>query len=207
MAEGLLGPLSAKQLESVKVSTRNQKFLAELINNILDITQLQAGKMPLDKGRLFRGLVVDVAESLRVRAEEFGVTVRHDGVADGAFVFADQQALKRVLMNLFSNALKFTPSGGSISFGYAPLPSTGARIWVTDTGIGIPETKIHQLFQKFSQISETRNKVRQSEGTGLGLVICKHIVEAHGGKIGVQSEYQKGTTFWLELPPEPEQDG
>ncbi len=201
--KGALGKVEEKQLEALRTMSVNADFLNNLIGDILDITKMEAGKMafkpvPIDAA----ALAGSVVESMKARAAEYGVTLDGAGVSPGVKVVADEQALRRVLMNLVSNALKFTPKGGRVSIALASRDGLD-RISVADSGIGIPADKMHTLFQKFSQVEETKNKVREARGTGLGLVICKQIVEAHGGTIGVESVYHKGTTFSFTLPTQP----
>lgn len=200
---GAHGAVSEKQAKTLGIIASSADYLAELINNILDLTRMEAGRMEfapaaVDAGALARSVV----EMMRGKGEEYGVSLSAGGVAPGSMVWADEQALRRVLANLVSNALKFTPQGGRVSVSL-DVKDGADRIAVSDTGIGIPADKVHTLFQKFSQIAETKNKVRDARGTGLGLVICKQIVEAHGGKIWVESVYKQGTTFFFTLPRAP----
>ncbi|HBL17214.1 MAG TPA: hypothetical protein DD417_10835 [Elusimicrobia bacterium] len=199
---GIQGPMSAEQMNSLNVVLRNGNYLAELINNILDLTKLEAGKMEVVKRPVALRQVADsVVELMAVKGGEFQVGLDQASIPAEVRVASDEQLLKRVLLNLVSNSLKFTPAGGKVFIEWSRLPTGEDRVAVRDTGVGIPKEKLHTLFQKFSQITETMNKVRESKGTGLGLVITKEIVEAHGGRIWVESEYQKGTTFFLALPP------
>jgi two-component system cell cycle sensor histidine kinase PleC len=144
-----------------------------------------------------------VLDLLAPKAAEYGVTLVDDGVPDGSAVWADEPALRRLLTNLVSNALKFTPSGGRVSVEWEDQGPAGARVAVRDTGVGIPPDKVDSLFTKFTQVEETMHKVRFAKGTGLGLVICKEIVEGHGGRIWVESEYQRGSAFLFTLPAAP----
>ncbi|MBI5202314.1 MAG: HAMP domain-containing histidine kinase [Elusimicrobia bacterium] len=196
---GVQGELNEKQKKSVKVIQESSMYLNELIGDILDLTKLEAGKMELAPKPVGAGAAArSVLELVSARAAEYGVTLEC-AVPEGATVTADPEGLKRVLINLVSNALKFTPKGGKVTVSLSSQDGHD-RLSVTDTGIGIPADKVGTLFQKFVQVAETKNKVRETQGTGLGLVICKQIVEAHGGTIGVESEYKKGSTFWFTLP-------
>ncbi|MBI4347475.1 MAG: HAMP domain-containing histidine kinase [Elusimicrobia bacterium] len=199
---GIHGPVNEKQKKNLDLVQESSLYLNELIGDILDLTKLEAGKMefapkPVDAHAAARA-VLDLNSA---RAAEYGVALEC-AVPEGASVTADPEGLKRVLINLVSNALKFTPKGGKVTVGLASVNGSD-RISVSDTGIGIPEDKLGLLFRKFSQVAETKNKVREAAGTGLGLVICKQIVEAHGGTIGVESVYRKGTTFFFHLPKAP----
>ncbi len=143
-------------------------------------------------------LARSVVELMRATGDEYGVELRSTDIHDGTAVWVDEQALRRILINLVSNALKFTPKGGRVTLALSAQDGMDL-ISVSDTGIGIPADKLNTLFEKFSQIAETRNKVREARGTGLGLVICKRIVEAHGGRIWVESVFKQGTTFAFTL--------
>lgn len=198
------GSLNAKQAQSVKVIIDSANYLAELIDNILDLTKMEAGRMPYapvptDLGALSRAVV----EQSAVKAAEYGVRLDASLVPPGTLVYADEQALKRVLINLLSNSLKFTPKGGTVSLEWARTPEGFDKVGVRDTGIGIPPERVESLFTKFTQIPETLGVVRPVRGTGLGLAICKEIVEAHGGRIWVESVYKKGSVFVFTLPPAP----
>ncbi|MBI5595632.1 MAG: HAMP domain-containing histidine kinase [Elusimicrobia bacterium] len=196
------GPVTPKQLRSLKLIVESANYLAELIDNILDLTKMEAGRMtyepvPVD----LAASAAAVAEQLGVKAAEYGVRLDVSGVPRRTTVVADEQALRRVLVNLLSNSLKFTPSGGVVAVEWSRTPEGADRVGVRDTGIGIPADKTGMLFTKFTQVAETANKVRPARGTGLGLAICKEIVEAHGGRIWAESEYGKGSVFFFTLPP------
>jgi signal transduction histidine kinase len=201
---GMQGPLAESQRQSLEVVTRNGRYLAELINNILDMSKIEAGKMELALDAVpLRALADDVTELARGMAREYGVELVEPNIPPTARLRGDAQALKRVLLNLVFNALKFTPKGGHVGIEWARTPDGRDRVSVFDTGIGIPADKLKTLFQKFSQVAEAQNKVREARGTGLGLAICKDIVEAHGGRIGVESAPGEGSSFFFILPPVP----
>lgn len=204
---GYKGELKSDQTEAVQIIIRNGRALAELINNILDVTQLEAGRMGFAPTILDpRAEVEAVLELLQSRAQEFKVRLETHILPDLLQVYADPEAFRRVLTNLVSNALKFTPEGGTVSVqAYRGKPNE-VVFAVSDTGIGIPKGRLPTLFGKFSQVPETRNKVRPSVGTGLGLAITKEIVEGLGGRIWVQSEMFKGTSFSFTLPEKPPQE-
>ncbi|MBI4349644.1 MAG: HAMP domain-containing histidine kinase [Elusimicrobia bacterium] len=201
MLMGAQGPLTQKQQDSLKLITASGNDLAELINNILDLTKLEAGKMAFSASEVrLRAKAQQVVDLLKIKADEFGVRLDADGIPPDTTVWADEQALGRLLSNLVSNSLKFTPKGGRVSLGWQRGEGGTDVIAVRDTGIGIPKDKIDTLFQKFSQVEETMHKVRFARGTGLGLAICREIAEGHGGRIWVESEYQKGSAFYVALP-------
>ncbi|MBI5201246.1 MAG: HAMP domain-containing histidine kinase [Elusimicrobia bacterium] len=201
MLMGAQGPLTPKQENSLKLITASGNDLAELINNILDLTKLEAGKMAFTASEVnLKTRAQQVVDLLKVKADEYGVRLDADEIPPNASVWADEQALGRLLSNLVSNSLKFTPKGGRVSLHWTRGQNGEDVIAVKDTGIGIPKDKINTLFQKFSQIEETMHQVRFARGTGLGLAICREIAEGHGGRIWVESEFQKGSTFYVALP-------
>ena len=202
VASGLRGPVNEAQEKSLRTVIKNGNYLMSLVNGVLDADKLEAGKMDFTKAEVgLKALAEDVMELAKPTASEVKVELGSPDVAAEARVWGDEQALRRVLTNLVFNSLKFTPEGGSVRILHSKTAEGHDRVGVQDTGIGIPEDKIKTLFQKFSQIEETKDKVRKSKGTGLGLVICKEIVEAHGGRIWAESVYRKGTTFFFTLPP------
>lgn len=198
---GYRGPLTTEQTETMQLIVQNGHSLAELINNILDVTQLEAGRMRFSPSSVdLQSEVESVIELLKIRADQYQVRLDSALLPELTQVWADPQAFRRILINLISNALKFTPAEGSVTVkAYRGKPNE-IVIAVSDTGVGIPAERLNELFKKFSQVPETLNKVRPSGGTGLGLVICKEIVEAHGGRIWVESATGQGTTFIFTVP-------
>jgi signal transduction histidine kinase len=204
MLMGSRGPMTDKQEQSMKVVVQSAREQAELVDNILDITKLEAGKLTFVPALVrLKPAVQAVLDLLAPKAEEYGVTLDASGIPEGTTVWADEPAFKRLVTNLVSNSLKFTPKDGRVSVEWRTDGSAGDRVVVRDTGIGIPPDKIAPLFTKFVQVEETLHKVRFARGTGLGLVICKEIVEGHGGRLWVESEYERGSTFSFTLPPAP----
>src|SRR6185436_19739744 len=164
----------------------------------LDVSKLESGRIELVR------TPIDVTDSLRIVVENFGPLARGKNIALSwqadplPAVQADSRRLDQILTNLVSNAIKFTGKDGSIHLYAQPDRRNGIVIRVQDTGLGIPADEIASLFQKYQQ--STSGKTSTQKGTGLGLVICKMIVEAHGGKIWVESEEGKGATFVFTLP-------
>ena len=168
--------------------------LRDMITSILDVSKMGEGKMklksePCDLDTLIRA-VLDSNQPLPGNR-----TVTLDAPESYLAVTADIALLRRVLQNLLGNALSYTPSGGEVSIVVTASPND-VRVAVTDNGPGIAPEFHKRIFEKFGQVEDQTNRV----GTGLGLTFCKMAVEAHGGRIGVESEVGKGSTFWLELP-------
>ena len=176
---------------------RNAERLLGLVSDLLFSARLQSGRLELERSEVdLHRLVLQAVESARPRAETAGVelTLAADSVPP---VSGEAVRLAQLLDNLVSNAIKFTPRGGRVA---VRLSARDERVWfeISDTGIGIPAGERERLFERFFRSQSALE--RQIEGTGLGLYISKAIVEAHGGRIGVQSEPEEGTTFIVELP-------
>jgi two-component system phosphate regulon sensor histidine kinase PhoR len=181
----------------LSIVDRNAQRLLGLVSDLLFTARLQDGRLELERTEVDLGrLVADAIQSARPRAESARIELVVDAVPVPP-VLGEAVRLAQLLDNLVSNAVKFTPSGGRVT---VRLASDGAqvRIEVSDTGIGIPDVEREKLFERFFR-SQTALE-RQIQGTGLGLYISKAIVEAHGGRIGVQSVVGEGTTFVVELP-------
>jgi len=192
LAEELEGPLNEKQQRFVDHIHKDSLHLLELINDILDISKIESGRLEL------RREVFDMATALeetlstiRPQAKAKSIELQTHMSIPGA-IFADRLRIKQILFNLLSNALKFTPEGGRVRVEGAQNDGF-IEISVTDTGIGIPKEQHEAVFDKFYQVGATTKGVR--EGTGLGLAISKALVEEHGGRIRLESEPGKGSRF------------
>jgi len=197
------GPLGPEEREKVEVITRSGTALLEMLNEILDFAKIEHGRMSVETVAFdVRQLTAEAASIAEVRAREASnrVSVVHGELPDGLWHRSDPTLIRRVLLNLLSNAVKFT-SGGEVILRVGETPGGGAlRFEVTDTGIGIPPEARQRLFSAFSQVDSSI--ARRFGGTGLGLVICKRIVEALGGSIGFDSTPGVGSRFWFEVPAE-----
>lgn len=195
---GIGGELPELAHELVTMGQRNCVQLSTLISDLLDVNKMEAGVLSLQSEEVdLRALVQDVVTSLAPTIEAAGLTISLDSKAPGARVFADPQRLRQVLLNLLSNAKKFSRAHGHIAVGIA---STGAkvRISVADQGCGIPAEFRPRLFEKFSR--DTGVQASGKEGFGLGLFISKGLIERLGGHIGFQTVEGEGSTFTVELP-------
>ncbi len=176
------------------------QHLLSLINDILDMSKIEAGKMNLNTEMLqMNEMIEQVVRILRGRAEENSLKLVFDA-GHVPEIEADPRAVKQVLLNLMTNAIKFTPEGGVVSIDVTPK-SAGLIISVSDTGIGISKDDIERLAKPFEQV-ETKNS-RQTEGTGLGLALSKSLVELHGGNFKIESIHGEGTTVIFTLPNKP----
>jgi len=197
LAERLFGELNPKQTEYVGDIADSGRHLLALINDILDLSKIEAGRMELDASDFDIGKSVAQTLSLvRERAERRGISLEARIDEAAGVVHADQRKVKQVLLNLLSNALKFTPEGGKIDVGVARFEDR-VEVFVTDTGVGIAPEDQDTVFEEFRQVGASAARV---EGTGLGLAISRKFIELHGGRIGVRSEVGKGSTFTFSLP-------
>jgi PAS domain S-box-containing protein len=196
--DDVAGPLTELQHAYLqKILASSDRMLA-LINDLLDMSRIQAGRFSVTMGSVdLAGLCRDAAASVGTLANQGELTLRVEMAPDLPPVPGDAQRLEQILVNLLSNATKFTPAGGSIAL-RASHQGQRLRVEVADSGIGIAEEHQERIFDPFTQVD--MSNTRRSGGTGLGLSISKALVEAHGGTIGVESEVGRGSTFWFELP-------
>jgi PAS domain S-box-containing protein len=194
---GLVGEITAKTLQFIQIARVESDRLIRLINDILDISKIEAGKLDLKIRELLPAtLVSTTVQSMNGFAEQNKVTLESEIRAESA-IQGDSDRLTQVLTNLISNAVKFSPDGGIVKVRLLKSNDDQMRFEVQDQGPGIPREKQHLLFGKFQQIDST--DTRKKGGTGLGLAVSKAIVEQHNGKIGFDSS-DKGSTFWFEIP-------
>jgi len=198
LGEELEGPLNEKQKRFLKHVHEDSLHLLDLINDILDISKIEAGGMQLNTESFDAREAVRVAvESIRNLAAQKSISVENQ-VEKETFVLADRVRFREILSNLLSNAVKFTPEGGRIEVGLG-LPQEDKVVFsVSDTGIGIAAEDQEAIFDKFRQVSAATHGVR--EGTGLGLAIVKHLVEMHGGSIWLESTVGVGSRFSFSIP-------
>jgi PAS domain S-box-containing protein len=188
----VLGPINGEQEEFLRAVDQNIDRLTELINNILDLSKIEAGRLAFSKRRLsLVEIVRSVVENYRMRGGGRRIVADLGSVPD---VFADPNRVTQVIWNLLSNAVKFTADDGAITFSVEKRDSMVA-VSVEDNGIGIASEDMPKLFQKFSQVGP-----QFPRGTGLGLALCKQIVELQGGTISVRSVPGRGSTFTFTLP-------
>ncbi|ACI20871.1 sensor histidine kinase [Thermodesulfovibrio yellowstonii] len=199
LQDQLFGTLNEKQLEYLKDIHDSAKHLLNLINDILDLSKIEEGKTELELSEFRVSDVVNVSLIMfKEKASKHGIKLDAEISKEADItVTADERKIKQVLFNLVSNAVKFTPDGGSVKI-TAERKEDMIEIVVEDTGIGIKKEDRDKLFQPFSQLETTYTKKYQ--GTGLGLALSKSLVELHGGKIWCESEYGKGSRFGFSFP-------
>lgn len=195
---GRLGELTPEQKNMVAMMERNAQSLIELVNDLLDASKLESGTMRLELASIdLRSLVNELRETMEPLAREKSLRMEVEMPADLPLVEADRAKLRRVLVNLVSNAIKFTSRGGRVTVSGA-REDGHVRISVADTGVGIAPEDVKRLFDKYEQARS--RATRGEKGTGLGLYITKQLVELHGGEIAVESEVGKGSTFSFAIP-------
>ena len=201
LGERMFGELNDKQAEYVEDILSSGRHLLALINDILDLSKVEAGRMELELSRFDLPAAIGGAVILvRERATRHGLALEVS-VDDrlGLFV-GDERKIRQVLLNLLSNAVKFTPEGGRIAVRAAPADDA-VEISVSDTGIGIAPEDQEAIFQEFRQVGT--DYARKREGTGLGLALARRFVDLHGGRLWVKSRPGEGSTFTFTVPVRP----
>ena len=199
LKEGVFGVINEEQKKWLEKIENNAGDMVAQVSDFLDLSKLESGRIDLTKKILdLRTFIPSVAENYYVLTRDKGVFLNTCVRQDLPEIVADPRRLDQVFNNLLSNAIKFTNEGGTIEVGTRLRNESEVEVYVSNTGVGIPQDEIGSLFQKYRQT--TSGKTSAHKGTGLGLVICKMIVEAHGGRIWVDSEEGKGTTFSFSLP-------
>jgi PAS domain S-box-containing protein len=200
MRDGLFGPLgSARYTEYAKDIHDSGTHLLNVIDDILDISKIEAGRYPLEEQEIDLGEVLRWSiEIVRPRTAEKQQAVRLAIPDDMPMLYADLRAMRQIMLNLLSNASKFTPEKGRIDVSTHVSGSGELQISVSDTGIGIPSEKLDEVMEPFGQVDDSSS--RHHGGTGLGLPITKSLTEMHGGTFRLESELGRGTTATLTLP-------
>ena len=194
---GYFGVVTEKQKTSLEMILRNTQRLDRLIGDVLDISKLEAGVMKFDKDRAnFNEVVKNAIETMRQKAEDKNIelNLKEEKIED---IIIDTDRITQVVINLVNNAIKFTNPGGIINVDVSKSDGN-AIVKIKDTGIGIKKEEQEKLFKPFVQVDSTYT--RKFEGSGLGLSICKGIINSHGGKIWIESESGKGSTFQFTIP-------
>jgi two-component system, cell cycle sensor histidine kinase PleC len=198
MSQEMFGPLgAAKYSEYAFDIGKSGQFLLDVINDILDMSKIEAGRVELELSDVdLRSVLEDVFRLVGPRAAEGKINLKLD-LNEGLHIHADRRALKQVFINLISNAIKFTPEHGSVTV-KASATNQGVTIQIIDTGIGIPQRDIQKLGRPFEQVENQFTKSKG--GSGLGLAISKSLVDLHGGHLNITSKEGHGTTVHVDLP-------
>lgn len=199
-----MGELNKRQKKAVSHILSSGKHLLDLINEVLDISRIEAGRLSLSMESVpLSGIISETLDIIRPQAAFQGLALNFS-VSDSTkyFVKADRQRLKQILLNLINNAIKYNREGGEIEVKVVKMPPVEngiipVRISISDTGFGISPDDISKLFTPFERIGAEKSA---TEGTGLGLSVVKKLIDAMGGTVGVESEINKGSTFWIEMP-------
>ena len=200
LQERMFGEVNEKQAEYLDDILSSGNHLLSLINDVLDLSKVEAGQVELEvaafslRDALERGVVM-----VRERAIRDGVELAVSADPEVDIVEGDERRIRQVIFNLLSNAVKFTPAGGAVDVGAARVNGE-VRVSFADTGPGIAAEDHERIFEEFQQ---TEHGVAEREGTGLGLALSKRLVELHGGRIWVDSEPGRGSTFVFTLPARP----
>ena len=198
LEQRMFGELNERQAEYTRDIATSGRHLLNLVNEILDLAKVEAGRMDLEPSAFAPAATIHGALAfVRERAAEHRITLGADLPPDLGTVVADERKVRQVLLNLLSNAVKFTPDDGRVTL--RALRRKGElEVAVQDTGIGIAPADLSRVFEEFQQVGTTTERSR--EGTGLGLTLAKRLVELHGGRIWVESEVGAGTTFTFAIP-------
>lgn len=198
LRDGLVGELAPAQLDYASEIYQSGRHLLSLINDILDLSKIEAGKMELEIEKIeIVPLITNALTIVKERAAKDGIHLDKTIAPDVTTVSADGRKLRQIVYNLLSNAVKFTPRGGSVRVEVRRVLDQ-IEFAVIDSGIGIAASDVSRLFQPFVQLDAGID--RKFEGTGLGLVLVKNLVELHGGIVGVESQQGQGSRFWIQLP-------
>ena len=200
VADKRIGALNRQQEEYLQDVLQSSRHLLSLINDILDLSKVEAGKMKLEASEMsLEGLLRDSLNMVREKALKHGIALSPRFEAIPESIRADERKLKQILYNLLSNAVKFTPDGGRVELAARGMDGQGLEIMVSDTGIGVPEADLERIFQPFEQGDKSSGRTHQ--GTGLGLSLTKMMVELHGGRIWAGRRAEgPGAVFSFTIP-------
>jgi len=196
LCAGRLGELSESGQQMAAMALRNSDRLVHLVNDILDLERMESGQDEIVKQKCVSAeLIQQAIDSVQPLAKELEIILTTEPTS--IKLLADCDRIMQTLINLISNAIKFSPANSQVEI-KAQLQNKNILFTVKDQGRGIPADKLEAIFERFQQVDASDS--RKKGGTGLGLAICRHIVEQHGGKIWVESVYGKGSTFFFSVP-------
>jgi signal transduction histidine kinase len=201
LLQRMFGELNPKQDEYLQDVLSSGRHLLSLINDILDLSKVEAGRMELELARFdLPQAMQDTLVLVRERAARHGIDLHLEVDGGVGEIVADERKIKQVMLNLLSNAVKFTPEGGRVDVRTVPTDG-GVEVSVADTGIGIAPENQELIFEEFRQVGG--DYAHKREGTGLGLTLARRFVELHGGRIWVKSQPGQGSTFTFSIPERP----
>ncbi|HWP89091.1 MAG TPA: ATP-binding protein, partial [Burkholderiales bacterium] len=196
MESGMPAP-TASQKRSIDQILKAGWYLLDLINEILDLALIESGKLSLSMEPMsLSEAMQECAAMVEPQARKRGISVTFPRFDKPCFILADRTRVKQIVVNLLSNAIKYNTAGGSVMIGCIPTSPRRVRLSFTDSGVGLAPDKLAQLFQPFNRLGQEGSA---EEGTGIGLVVCKRLVELMGGAIGVESTVGAGSVFWIDL--------
>jgi len=196
MLDGIYGPLNAKQKEGLQRTLKAARHLLELVNDVLDLSKIEAGKIELSvQPVMFPSLIEDLFVTVRPLADEYGSTLTLEMQSESFNIVSDPRRVRQIMINLLSNAIKFG-EGKPILVRCKQSEAGGVEIEVVDQGVGIAQEDIPRIFEEFVQVSESKQP-----GTGLGLPISRRLAQLLDGSLTVCSTPGEGSTFRLSLPP------
>jgi signal transduction histidine kinase/CheY-like chemotaxis protein len=199
MIDGMFGDVNDEQKRWLGKILANSHSLVNLVSDFLDVAKLEAGYVELSQERVdLRDLIDRTLDNFLILTQKKGISLTTVVPASVPLVRGDRRRLEQVISNLVSNAINFTPTGGNVELGLGQSENAHVKIWVRDNGVGIPHAEVGKLFEKYRQCSNATESAHK--GTGLGLLICKMVVQAHGGRIWVETEEGKGSIFFFSLP-------
>lgn len=198
MSDSILGPINAQQKDALDAIFRSAQHLKELIDDVLDISKVEAGKTKPEPAAIsLHETLTYVFKLMHQTAVGKGVKLLPYKSDKDVKLFVDPRQIRQALLNLISNAIKYTPTGGEVQI-TTESGSDKIKIMITDSGIGIPEQDVSRLFERYERGSDNFSK--DQKGTGIGLSLTKNLVELNNGKIGVESTFGQGSTFWILIP-------
>ncbi|WP_371324364.1 ATP-binding protein [Dechloromonas sp. ZY10] len=196
LALGQPEPVPLVHRDAVRYILSSGRHLLAVVNDVLDLARIESGKLALSPVCVqVRGIADEVLAMLQGEAQRRGIALRHSAYPE-LCAQADPARLRQLLLNLVSNAIKYNRDGGYVSLS-CRVRGPWLRLSVTDTGMGIPQSRRAELFQPFKRLGREQSSI---EGTGVGLVLCRQLIEAMGGRLNFESEEGVGSRFWIDLP-------